>query len=79
MEKELTRVVVNVPTQHVGQTMAELNRRHAYMDDVKSIEGMFTVQARVPAHELSSFKRWLEKFTNGKGEIVVADEDRPRV
>ena len=71
MEEELVKLRLKVPEDAVGRVLGELSNRGGWIDAMNRENGSVSVEARAPVIEIPDYKRWFEKYTNGKGELVV--------
>lgn len=76
MKEEFYKIIVKVPEEWVGHTMGYLTELHSWLEDMKNENGIYTVQAQLPKHQLDTFKKWLEKTTNSEGQCTVAKKSQ---
>lgn len=72
MEDDLINIVVKSPAPCIGEVVGQLHQHGAWIDDVKDDgDDVFVVHARAPVRAISDLKLWLEKKTDGNGEVFV--------
>jgi translation elongation factor EF-G len=71
MGADLTKIRVHVREHLMGDVMGELTRCGAWLDDVRTADGLATITVRAPREEVPQFEKWLGSFTGGAGKVEL--------
>jgi len=68
------KVAVDTPPEHVGDVIADLQRRHGRLRNLQEMEGRAEVEAMVPLAQLAGYTTTLRSLTQGRatGSVELA-------
>jgi len=68
----MMRLIIRVPSDHVGDVMSDLNSRRGHVHGVEPDGAVSTVQAEAPLAEVQRYAVGLRALTGGRGRFTIA-------